>query len=229
MVIDISTDQDGKSGKMKWKVRDLIITGLVMFFLGFIILRIIEHLGLSNNSIVGSSVEIIILAIGIALLYEKYPLKLFADISTKRVLKYSLIGVIAELLFNLPKLTISPQDLAGVSKHYATFLKLGGFDKIFYLFFLCLLGPTFEEILYRGFVYRILRNRYDIFWGALISSALFAVIHFYGYDETVFLGITALFYVYLYEKSESILPPIVAHATGNTLLFAFTYWALRGH
>jgi len=42
---------------------------------------------------------------------------------------------------------------------------------------LCIVGPVLEEIYYRGYVYNILKNRYNPLVGAIVSSFLYMLLH----------------------------------------------------
>jgi membrane protease YdiL (CAAX protease family) len=58
----------------------------------------------------------------------------------------------------------------------------GAWGLVFALVSACLLAPVAEEILYRGVLFRSLRNRLGVLAGAVLSSVIFAVLHFYdGY------------------------------------------------
>jgi membrane protease YdiL (CAAX protease family) len=73
-----------------------------------------------------------------------------------------------------------------------------------------------EEIFFRGFVFAGLRERYGWQRAALISSALFGVIHF---TPTAIMPIFILgcVFAYLYQRSGSIWPAILMHAFSNAL------------
>jgi membrane protease YdiL (CAAX protease family) len=111
------------------------------------------------------------------------------------------------------------------------------------------LGPTVEELVFRGAIFNGLRRlngwisgslagskgrgtraqttarRVSFALSALVSSAVFALLHL----EPVLLPALLLLAValcYLFEKTESLLPPIVAHATFNS--FATSIIILSG-
>ena len=79
-------------------------------------------------------------------------------------------------------------------------------------------APIGEEIFFRGFLYKGLRRRLPVWGAAIVSSFLFGVVHVHP------LLIPALFVVGLglalvYERQQSLLAPVVAHATFNVLGF----------
>ncbi len=67
-----------------------------------------------------------------------------------------------------------------------------------------------------------LRERYGWQKAALISSSLFGVIHF---TPTAIIPIFILGYIfaYLYQRSRSIWPAILMHASSNTLALGAAY------
>jgi membrane protease YdiL (CAAX protease family) len=92
-----------------------------------------------------------------------------------------------------------------------------------------LAAPIGEEVFFRGFLFRGLRRRFTVWPAALISAVCFSLIHItpgsLGGSVTL---VVALFPVgvglaWIYEKRQSLLPCVVAHATFNligvTLLF----------
>jgi len=81
------------------------------------------------------------------------------------------------------------------------------------------IAPVIEEIVFRGFFYRVLRSRQGM-WVSIITSALiFGVIHIFPlYALNAFL--LAIPLAYLYEKSNSLVPGIILHVFNNAIFFA---------
>ncbi len=77
-----------------------------------------------------------------------------------------------------------------------------------------LLGPVAEEMYFRGVVYGGLRERWGPRWALAVSSVLFAAVHFrvIGFLSVLVGGLIAAF---LYERTRSLLPPIMVHAIHN--------------
>ena len=83
-------------------------------------------------------------------------------------------------------------------------------------------APVAEEIFFRGFVFAGLRPVYGWRWAAVISSGLFALIHF---TPTAIIPIFLLGYIfaYLYHRCNSLWPGIMMHAATNTLALGSAY------
>jgi membrane protease YdiL (CAAX protease family) len=88
-----------------------------------------------------------------------------------------------------------------------------------------IMAPVFEEILFRGFLFRGLANSFGWVWGALISGAIFGAAHL---QLDVFLPLAALGFVlaWAYHHTGSLWTNITMHALFNTI--AVFAWALTG-
>ncbi len=94
---------------------------------------------------------------------------------------------------------------------------------LFFTIFVAVMGPMFEEIFFRGFLYKGLREKLGVRNAAFFSAALFSAMHMnlIAFFPIFFLG---LFLVYLYEKSGTLVPSMTAHITHNLLMVCFTLW-----
>jgi len=81
---------------------------------------------------------------------------------------------------------------------------------------IALMVPFAEELLFRGVIFRYLRQNKSFFISAIISAAIFSLIHFdiATIPFTLLLGFTCAF---VYERSKSLLPPIIVHIAVNNL------------
>ena len=75
-------------------------------------------------------------------------------------------------------------------------------------------APLFEEILFRGFLYRNMRDRVGPMVALIGSSLLFAVAHLDAQNMIPLFGI-GLSLGILYEKTGSLLVPICVHGLWN--------------
>lgn len=76
-------------------------------------------------------------------------------------------------------------------------------------------APVVEELAYRAILFRGLRSRFGFAASASISSATFAVMHFYGLYG--FLSVFAFGFIssWVLEKTKSLLPSILGHSLVN--------------
>ena len=78
------------------------------------------------------------------------------------------------------------------------------------------LAPVAEEIFFRGFLYGGLRRRIGVI-GAMIASTLFFTALHFSIDVFIPLFFLGLFLAWLYEKTGSLYPGILLHASNNAL------------
>ncbi len=85
-----------------------------------------------------------------------------------------------------------------------------------------IIAPLAEEVFFRGFVFAGLRQRYGWQKAALLSAALFALIHF---SPLTFAPLFILGYIwaFLYHASNSLWPAVLMHMTSNTLALGAAY------
>ena len=96
---------------------------------------------------------------------------------------------------------------------------LGGAGVAASVLMIVVIGPFTEEVFFRGFIFPALRTRLGLGWALAASGAIFAVFHV---DPKVMLPIfvTGVMLAWLYHKTGSIWPPLVAHALQNALALA---------
>lgn len=82
----------------------------------------------------------------------------------------------------------------------------------------CVIAPIIEEILMRGFVLGGLKNTYGIPAALLLSSALFALLHF-NMVQTLSAFVCGILLGLLYLKTDSIFCCIVAHCGYNFISY----------
>ena len=81
------------------------------------------------------------------------------------------------------------------------------------------INTIMQELLVRGYIYQLLKEQYNIILAAIVSTALFTFMHSGAFEAgliPVLNVITmSLFMTALYEKTETIAAPILAHAVWN--------------
>ena len=75
-------------------------------------------------------------------------------------------------------------------------------------------GPFFEELLFRGLLFRGLRSCWPTFLAAAVSSALFGITHFDPQGTFVLAGL-GLCFTFVYYKSGRLWSAIIAHGLWN--------------
>lgn len=76
--------------------------------------------------------------------------------------------------------------------------------------------PFAEEVFFRGFLYKWMKGHRPVWLAALVSSIIFGASHIVPH-QAVNAAVMGLALIWLYEKSGSIWPAILAHAVNNAL------------
>ncbi len=95
----------------------------------------------------------------------------------------------------------------------------------------CLLAPVAEELVFRGILYRIVREWWPVWLCTILVSILFAALHWtFGQNPLLpFCG--SVIFCLVYEKTKSILSPVLVHITGNLIIYILpllTIWRAIG-
>jgi uncharacterized protein len=98
------------------------------------------------------------------------------------------------------------------------------FQALALLLYAGFLVPIAEEMVFRGLVFRWIRQRLDFPAAALISAAIFGAVHIRPV-QVVITGLLALVMAWLYEKSRTLVPAILMHQAYNSLglMMQFAY------
>ena len=77
-------------------------------------------------------------------------------------------------------------------------------------------APVAEELIFRGFLYKFLRQRFSFVLSAFLVSFLFALMHF-NFKSFIPIAVLGFGFCYIYEKTQNILAPIIMHLIHNSL------------
>jgi len=111
------------------------------------------------------------------------------------------------------------QDITGEIKSENGALALAG-----YIALTCVMAPLAEELFFRGLLFPVLRSRFGVVWGVLVTGALFSLVHAVGSpaEALVVLFVLGAGLCLLYLRTGSLLPCIGLHALNNAISFAAT-------
>jgi uncharacterized protein len=79
-------------------------------------------------------------------------------------------------------------------------------------------APLFEELVFRGLLFAILRRKFRFLPAALISAGIFGLAHGYGVVGLISVCWSGVLWAWIYEKTGSLAPGILAHALNNLLV-----------
>lgn len=84
------------------------------------------------------------------------------------------------------------------------------------------ISPVYEEIFYRGFLYRFFQSRYGILSGMLFSSVIFTIVHIPTYNTLPVNFVSGLIFAWVYQKTGSVIPSIIIHGVFNGIAVILT-------
>lgn len=85
-----------------------------------------------------------------------------------------------------------------------------------------IVSPFYEEIFYRGFIYRWLRTRVSMRWAIVISSLIFTLAHFPTMNAMPVNFISGVVLAWTYERTGSVVPGMIVHGVFNTIAVLLT-------
>jgi membrane protease YdiL (CAAX protease family) len=100
---------------------------------------------------------------------------------------------------------------------------LHGFQLVVFVLFAVVVAPVTEEFLFRGLIYRSIRDRQGVALGAIVSAVLFGAIHFVpgpwpdALALQITMVVTGLGLAWVYERRKTLLAPIAGHAAFNLI------------
>jgi membrane protease YdiL (CAAX protease family) len=217
--------------KKNWRVTDILVS-VFMLIAMYVLFIIVISAFFKPSDLFLQIVDNIFKFAPIYYLNNKYPIKIFSNCKKKDNLRYFLIGTglcfALDLFYGISAgLTRNIPDQY-VPERYALFMQYNMFQKLLDLVNSVIVTPVLEEIFFRGFIYRILRNRYNVFWGALLSTIIFSLFHGFKIEIIIDTGIAGLIFVYVYQKTESIPLTALTHSVGNGLWLVAMHYALKG-
>jgi membrane protease YdiL (CAAX protease family) len=215
----IDTQTESSYPTVPWGARDVWL-GLAVLGLSAAAIVPLAILGLSrslelNPGLAISLGELILLVPVWLLAIRKYGVGWDAfGLGCGMVLLSLVFNLVYGLFLGLFGLRIQP-DLAPLFAQLSSpwLLLIGG----------AIVAPVVEEIFFRGFVFAGLRPQYGWQRAAVISSALFSVIHLIP-TAVIPIFILGYIFAYLYQRSGSIWPAIVMHAATNALALGGAYF-----
>jgi hypothetical protein len=87
---------------------------------------------------------------------------------------------------------------------------------------LAAIPPIFEELIFRGFMFKALRDQYSFWVSAVLTSLAFAIVHL-QVNVGIDVFILSLFLCYLRERTGSLWAPILLHTAKNILAFLLLF------
>lgn len=91
-------------------------------------------------------------------------------------------------------------------------------DGVYTLVTVVVISPIIEELIFRGRLYNLLSHTVSPFMSAVLSSVVFATIHF---EPVIIIGgfLSGMLFSYMYLLKRSLILPIILHICNNTIAY----------
>ncbi len=116
------------------------------------------------------------------------------------------IGIVSAVFTMITNLDIPQADFT---------FDFGSLSGWLFLFYVCLIGPIFEEVLFRGVILRTL-NRYNRYFAIIASALIFGLFHLY-LEQGAHAFVLGLVLAYVSLKTDSLMTCILLHIFHNTI------------
>lgn len=201
--------------KYLWKVFLSLKEIFIMIILQYIILFICYIFFANDNSIIWGSILLMIVNI-IYILWKSNDIKF--SFKKKSYLPYILIGIGISSIYNMIIFKMGLGNEVTID-----------FNIIFNIITSGIIGPTFEEFLFRYDLIRRLEKFNSKKWIVIIlSSVIFGLFHT-GITTIIYATIIGIINSYIYIKDKDIIKPIIVHMAANifvNLLTEYNTWIL---
>lgn len=221
--------------KDNWGVRELIILLVLEFLVVIVGIKYLlkpHYLKWLNNELYAGTLVGVTIAITLMLgiyLVALRPKKLsWKEVGLNRFLKkdwkliiiYSAVLLLGAIIIVILTSFIGnswENDKTEALQREITFLT-------FFIAFIsaAIISPIYEEIFYRGFLYRWFRTRTGMIGGVLISSFIFTIVHIPTYNAMPVNFFSGILFALAYERTNSIWPAIFIHGITNGVMVVLT-------
>lgn len=157
----------------------------------------------------------------------------FRWIGWKKLIKYAILGyvgylVLSGLLLNF-LWSLGLDEIPGFQKQQPILPFFGeeNWQVMIGFVVIAMIAPIVEEMFFRGFMLPTLVKNLNVFWGSVLTAAIFALIHF-ELQIVIPIFILGLILNGLFLKSRSLWPGIGFHVLNNVLAFSVEWAMLQG-
>lgn len=190
-------------------MKNIIICYLLNYFIVIFFCVIYTIFGGSDiNAFLQGPVVYLVLIFEILVtiyLYFKYRKK-EKKISINRLFLYISFGISLAIFLNMIIFIIFPNTSQNTIPTYLLFLSSG------------IIGPIYEEILFRYVFFNQLINKYSRKKAITICTFVFAIIHL-STISIIYAFFIGIFLTFFYNKEQSIIVPIFIHISANSIVF----------
>ena len=177
---------------------------------------------IKNSNIANDTCLAVIYFTGIFYLYKKAPINFSVEVHKPLLFRYTAVGLAAFSILYIQYYFRT--EHSQLPEMFTCLYGYNTFEIVIYLILGCIVIPVNEELLFRYYFYNIVKNKYGICLGAIVSIFLFTAVH--AFQSSVNISnilLQGIVYTHVYEKSKSVFSSIGAHVFNNSMWFFMTY------
>lgn len=235
-----------KDSKFNWQIKDVFQVFVISFLLELLLFLVLKFFGieivlhgLRNNPYIKNLLILFVYLIQIAgmllplwfIAIRKHKLKIadfgFNWIGTGKTVLWVFISYVFFLGLSLFIITMFFNfgiEAFGFQSQRSIFEIFGSdpFGLTIAVIIAIGIAPFVEEIFFRGFMLQTLVKKIGVTWGIILTTLIFAAIHF-EFQSMMPLLILSLILSVLYVRTESIWPGIIFHMFNNSIALLVMY------
>lgn len=120
--------------------------------------------------------------------------------------------------------------LSGIEKYSESYTQVKRFTYssgiAFEIFSAVIIAPIAEELLFRGLIYKRIRNYLSSIWSIFISATIFGLIHG-NLVQFVYAFLIGILLAYVFEKFKTVWASIIFHMSANLIAIILTEFLLN--
>ena len=206
--------------KLWYSIKPIVYTYTIQYI--GILISLIIYVMINNNKDILNNIDTIYkyAIIGVTLtiipisiyLYQKYKIK-EPQIELKKILPMIPLGLSISLFYNMLTINLQPDKL------------IIDINIIILILYMVILGPVFEELIFRYVALRKAKEQYSEKKAIIIISLVFALMHS-GIINIIYAFLIGIILSIIYAKYKNILYPIVIHISANLMSIFITKFNL---
>lgn len=167
---------------------------------------------LNSNAFLITLITFIIFGLIFIRKYKKTNGKLKNKISIKTIFFIAITGIFISIFYNTLILNIN--DVIHITDNYY----ISSVPIYILILTTGLMGPILEELLFRGIIYNKLLTFNNYKKSSIITSIMFAIMHFPNFITMIYTFFLSFILIYLYDKYKTLKAPIIFHIAINTTI-----------
>ncbi len=201
-----------------------VILKLILFALAVFLIKIYKQIEVTDGYNLTHLLCSLIIDISLIIyLYRRLEIKIewWCNVKISSLILLILISI-SVFFLSLPFVDLKEYFVRLLSGEFSVYkfslerILHSNIESITYFIFMVFAVPVAEEIIFRGFLLKLMLRRYSVFVSLIFTSLIFAVVHL-RFTGIGYLIIYGLLFSYSFWKTKSLIIPILLHVIINLL------------